>query len=248
MLDLEIPHAIILVVVGLLIFMWGLKAFKFKRLIENTPTSKIRSLAMGLVEIYGEAIPVDKPLKSPMCKQDCVYYATRVEQQKGSGDNKRWVIVFSKCSQERFYIKDETGKVLIDPASAQLSLRTDRIATSGFGKDPSKDIIQFLNENNIRYEGLFGMNKTMRYTETYIAAKDKLYVLGTASINADSKATSKGHENVIIKKESKKDVLFISDSDEKKILQGYGWLMNISVYGGAILIIAGIGIAIYVLT
>ncbi|MDD5086676.1 MAG: hypothetical protein PHV16_02895, partial [Candidatus Nanoarchaeia archaeon] len=58
---------------GVFLFWEGIKTLKHKRLIENIPTSKIRSLAMGLVEIYGEVVPAYKEvLKSPFSNKDCV--------------------------------------------------------------------------------------------------------------------------------------------------------------------------------
>ena len=35
----------------------AVRDFKVRQLIENTPTARIRSMAMGLVEINGEVIP-----------------------------------------------------------------------------------------------------------------------------------------------------------------------------------------------
>ena len=47
-------------VAGLVFFLKGFGWLKRKRLIENIPTSTIRSLAMGLVEIYGAVVPAKK--------------------------------------------------------------------------------------------------------------------------------------------------------------------------------------------
>ena len=47
---------------GIFLFFKGLIWLKQKRLIENLPTSKIRSLAMGLVEIFGEVFPAEKKI------------------------------------------------------------------------------------------------------------------------------------------------------------------------------------------
>jgi hypothetical protein len=41
---------------GLYVFYRGFHHFRRKRLIENTPTSKVRSIAMGLVEIFGTVV------------------------------------------------------------------------------------------------------------------------------------------------------------------------------------------------
>ncbi|MBW2968259.1 hypothetical protein KY362_07270, partial [Candidatus Woesearchaeota archaeon] len=60
---------------GIYLFIKGFSWFRLKRMVENIPTSKIRSLAMGLVEIYGSVVLFeDKVLKSPFTGKDCVYY------------------------------------------------------------------------------------------------------------------------------------------------------------------------------
>ena len=50
--DDGLAFGFMLLVMGLLIFFKSLKNLKMKRLFENLPTSKMRSLSMGLVEFY----------------------------------------------------------------------------------------------------------------------------------------------------------------------------------------------------
>ena len=68
-------YALVGLGIGVFLFYQGFKWMRQKQLIESTPTSKIRSLAMGLAEIFGEAIPSEgKILKSPFSDKDCVYF------------------------------------------------------------------------------------------------------------------------------------------------------------------------------
>jgi len=100
------------------------------------PTSKIRSLAMGLVEIYGQALaPQGNNLKSPFSNKDCVYYKYTVEEYRQQGKHKRWVTVLSGDKIRPFYVRDETGQVLVDPASAKIDIPMDNEYSSGFGRD-----------------------------------------------------------------------------------------------------------------
>ena len=79
---------------GTILFFSGFKRYKEKKLIENTPTSKIRSIAMGRVEIAGKVL-ADKNhlIKSPFSNNDCVYCKWTVEEYKRSGKNSSWVTV-----------------------------------------------------------------------------------------------------------------------------------------------------------
>ena len=68
-------------VIGIILFITGLKWFGYKRLIENIPTSKIRSIAMGLVEIFGKVVALENNLlHSPFSNTDCVYYNYKIER------------------------------------------------------------------------------------------------------------------------------------------------------------------------
>ena len=76
--DRDIVYAFFAAGFGVWSFFRGFKRLRRKRLIENIPTSTIRGLAMGLVELYGEA-RTKTPLKSPLTKADCVLYMYKIE-------------------------------------------------------------------------------------------------------------------------------------------------------------------------
>ena len=50
---------------GIASFVHGLSSFRLKRLIENTPTSKVEAAAVGLVEVRGKAEQFGAVLESP---------------------------------------------------------------------------------------------------------------------------------------------------------------------------------------
>ena len=56
--------------IGIALFAVGLYFYKKKQLIADTPTSKIRSIAMGLVEIFGQVIPI----KERLCQNACPHH------------------------------------------------------------------------------------------------------------------------------------------------------------------------------
>lgn len=168
--------------VGIYLFFNGFKKWRRKRFIENIPTSKIRSMAMGLVEISGEAESYQGVLKGPLSSQDCVFYKYLIERYERRGKNSRWVKVASMASfQHPFYLNDGTDKVLIDPQDAELNMGEPDFSfeTGMFGGEYPTNLLNFLIQNNIRYESLFGKNK-MRFKEWDIYPKQIVYVLGSA--------------------------------------------------------------------
>ena len=69
---------------GFGLFVYGWMVHQRKRLIESIPTSTIRSLALGLVEISGHAQPEEGLLSTPFGGLPCVFYSYAVEEQVGS--------------------------------------------------------------------------------------------------------------------------------------------------------------------
>lgn len=102
-------------ILGLGLFYFAFRRLQLKRLIENTPTSKVRSLAMGMVEVMGTARR-QYALVSPMTNIACVFYRlTRYKRnQKG-----QWVVSsVTSSGQVPFWVEDETGHVSVDPSNA----------------------------------------------------------------------------------------------------------------------------------
>ena len=230
--------------IGIILFAWGLICFRKKRLIENIPTSKIRSIAMGLVEIYGKVVPQKgNILKSPFSQNDCVYYKYKIEELRSSGKSTYWATVKKDWDCRTFYLKDETGMVLVDPRDANIDVSVDNVFKSSLGKDPPDSVKQFLQSCNVAFEGpIFGINKTMRYSEYFIAPKDKLYIMGTATDNpfVEEASAIEGVEDVIIKKGKHEKIYYISDKSERLILRQLKGLTALGLVVGSLLIIIGL--------
>jgi hypothetical protein len=172
---------------GIWLFFDGFKKWRRKRLIENIPTSKVRSLAMGLVELIGQAEPRVSPIKGPITKKDCVFFKYLVERYEKRGKNSSWVRVAGDTSISPFYVDDSTGKVLVDPKNAEINFAEPDFSYEGggaFGGSIPTNLENFLVANNIRYTSLFGTQR-MRFREWDIYPDEQIYVLGTAEKNND---------------------------------------------------------------
>ncbi len=190
--------------------------FKKARLIEDIPTSKTRSAAIGLSEFYGKVIPSTDLLTSPIENKKCVYYSYSVQELRKSGKNSTWVTIASGIKFSPFYLEDETGKILINPSYSETKFKPDLNTSSGTFKDPPENVKNFLKSINISYESLFGMNKSMRYSEIVVEPNDMLYVIGTVKVNQDVKSSDRGSQNLIVAKEN--NMFILSDSSEKSLV------------------------------
>jgi len=109
---------------GVGLFIYGFRLLQRRRLILDTPFSKIRSASMGMVEISGQAVG-PYTMVAPITARPCYYYRTLVWEYKQSGKNKTWVKVAGECMHLPFFIDDNTGRVLVDPRGADLDLHCD---------------------------------------------------------------------------------------------------------------------------
>lgn len=236
---------------GLYSFATGFRTLRRKRLIENTPTSAIRALAMGLVEICGEALPCaeGQTLQSPFTKNDCLYYHYTIEEFRRQGKRSRWVTLQEHTEAQPFLLRDDTGTVLVDPTGAEVAIPQDYQSGSRLGIDPRPEVQDFLRAEGIAFEGWLGANKQMRFTEYYIALRDRLFILGTAGDNPHV-AEGTGVDNaadIMIGRGGTGAEFYISDSSEKECVRKHALKVFFQVYGGMSLTLASFGFLLYLL-
>lgn len=106
------------VLVGLTIagFIGAFYYFLRKRIIEDTPTSRIRSAAQGYVELTGIGKLMEgPPIIAPLTGTPCTWYSYEIEERRRSRRRTRWVTIDRGTSEELFLLEDETGTCVIDP-------------------------------------------------------------------------------------------------------------------------------------
>jgi len=219
------------VVFGIVAFFRGFQIRTKRKLIENIPTSTVRGLAMGLVEVKGKARQFQDLLTSDFARATCVFYHYKVEEYRNSGRSGHWVTLAEYSSPQCFYLEDETGKVLVDPARAEFHVHPDRRYSSGLGGKDKADFFTALEALGIEAKNFIGFEKSLRCEEAYIVPGDDLYVLGTARENPYVSGSATGSDNVCIGAEAG-NVFLISDESEKHVLGEFGGRMFLALYGG----------------
>jgi len=177
--DRDIAYAVCGFFFGIWGFFWGFKRLRRKRLIENIPTSTIRSLALGLVELCGKAEKATH-LTSPLTKTECVLYKYLVEENRRRGKSSEWVTIARGNSfYAPFWINDTTGRIMVFPLRAELIMPVDYKFTTGLGKKMPAFLLEFMDNHRISY-GSWIFRRTLRFREWFIRPGDDVYVLGTA--------------------------------------------------------------------
>ena len=221
-------------VTGLWLVWHGWTVQQHKRLIESIPTSPIRSLALGLVEINGRAEPETELLTSPFGGLPCVFYSYAVEERVDSGKNTRWRTIASGTSEQPFFVRDATGRVLVVPLGANLMLPDERVSrTSWLGELPPLAAAG-LNRLGIASTSWMGA-KTLRCRESFILPEEPIYVMGTA-LEHQGMSHHSANESRLYIGSSRDHAFIISDRSEKDLLSRLTWQVWAGLLGGPALV------------
>lgn len=202
----------------------SLRACRRKRLIDDLPTSKTQGVFIGLVELKGTA-ECEQPLGSYLAEAPCVYYFYDVEERwsrevtetesDGRGGTRTvtrmetgWKSIASQTESTPFYVKDDTGLLLVRPEGARVEATRvfDQTCTAGdplfYSKGPPFLIID---SDGVR-----------RFTENIIPLHAPLFIVGQARERQDIVAPE------IAADPTASDFL-ISVRSQEEVSSGLGW-------------------------
>jgi hypothetical protein len=216
---------------GLLALIHATTLLSRRRLIENVPTARARSVAAGLCEIKGKAEAIT-PLVTPFSLMPCVYYEYSVMAREESTAGKaRRVSLFTvstggpksgstvktgNSGHVPFRIVDETGSLEVDPRGATLDVSTAQTLY------------------NPPFEGgLLPPGTPVVVHERYIPVGYPIYILGEfRHLPADNR--------MVIGRPSSSGLFFLSEKSEKEIVRSLFVRMTVAAVAGVLL--TGIGL------
>ncbi|MCB1936891.1 MAG: hypothetical protein KDF59_13210 [Nitrosomonas sp.] len=207
-------------IIALACFWFVFHYLKRARLIEDTPTSKIRSAAQGYVEIVGAVFPVkNKTLVSPLSGKDCVWYSYKIQRYQRSGKSSHWTTIEEGTSNQRFAIRDNTDACIIQPEAAEVMTSHSR---TWYGNTPRPDQVD---NRNILLRAL--NTRRYRYIEKYIYVHDVIYALGFFSTSGGGRNIPNHHQMTgqVIRewKKNYKDILNRFDRDKNGEIDLQEW-------------------------
>ena len=99
----------------------ALRAWRRARVIDDLPTSRVRSAAQGYVELGGRASYAAEAQRAPLSGRPSVWWKYRIEQQRESSRGQsRWATINSGTSVAPFLLTDDTDVCLVDPRGAEV--------------------------------------------------------------------------------------------------------------------------------
>ena len=161
----------LLAIVGAAGFIRGFRWWRWARLIEDTPTSRVRSAAQGYVELVGTGRRMPgAPVIAPLSRLPCTWWRYTVERRtRDTKSRTRWSVVSRGVSDALFLLEDDTGQCIVDPDGADvLPQATD----TWYGSTPLPEA------GPPMHKGFRGFGRDYRYRESRMHDGDPLYAVG----------------------------------------------------------------------
>jgi hypothetical protein len=167
-------------------FYFSFRFLRHTRLMEDTPTSRVRSAHQGYVELEGIGRPIEGThIVSPLTQTHCHWWFYEIEKKVYRNKRFSWDTIEKGSSDTPFYLEDDTGRCIVDPVGADVVTIKSNI-WYGNSAWPSTS------PTNSRIG--FG---SYRYTERRLEPGTRLYALGLFKTrNTVADATE---ENTILK-------------------------------------------------
>lgn len=245
---------------GVFAFASGFRALQLQRLLQNTPTARIRSLAMGLVEVQGKVWARSRAT-APFTGRACAWW--EVELQTPRGGNKgvrRWHTVYREQSNSPFYLKDDTGTALVYPQDADIRAG-DVIEEETMGLGVPEPYASFMESRQLGLRALW-MIGAMRFRERRLEDGAAVYVLGRAHPKPHAVAVSMDEEaleatgtdaigakhvrrgdgecTAVIRRGERDPAFLISARSERTLTMEYGFKAYGGLLGGPLLTMFGL--------
>lgn len=163
-------------VIGL--FYFTFRNLRRARLIEDTPTAKVRSAPQGYIELEGIARRMEgEPVYAPLTGAPCVWYRYEVERRVSDGKRSSWQTVESGVSEAIFHFQDDTGACIVDPDGADVHPSVRQVWYGSTERPPHGPGHGGTSIFGRAIGALFG-GGDYRYSESRIQNHDPLYALG----------------------------------------------------------------------
>lgn len=184
-----------LTLLGPWVFVMGFRALRVQRLIQETPLSRIRSMAMGLVELNGQ-VEERSRVAAPFSNRDCAYWEIEIATRSSNSRNgaRTWSTVHRNRSGHPFYLRDETGVALVYPQGAECRLPFGvEEETHGLGVPDC--YMEYMKAQGLGLRGVWALGP-MRFRERVLEQGAAVFALGRAYPRAMSTSISWDEEQL----------------------------------------------------
>jgi len=166
---------------GVVFFFRGFRMLQHKRLVLDTPVSKIRSASIGLVEVSGMATG-PQTIPAGITGEPCYYYRATAWQREESNSQRRWQKVAEESLCVPFFVDDGTGRMLVYPQGAQLDVHRNVREDYEASLLSSRDMVPESARKFLARHGI-DASETVRLEQCCILPRYPVFVFGTLGEN-----------------------------------------------------------------
>jgi hypothetical protein len=205
-------------------FWYAFKAWARNRVIEDTPTSRVRSAAQGYVELTGRGVmPPNAENKGPLTGTPCTWWRYKIEERRFTGRSRSWTTLQGDTSAVPFFLDDGTGQCLVDPRGAEVFANAKDV---WYGSTEWPEI------HIPNGSGIFAwlvdtfVTDRYRYTEHRLQPREQVYAIGAFRCADGASVESSDDGAVRLLREWKHDqtaLLARFDSNHDGTLSGSEW-------------------------
>lgn len=225
----------------------GIRRWRQRMLINDTPTETAQSLSMGPSEIKGKAVTDDlETIRAPFSEDECVIAEYEIEEYEEDDDDGggSWKTIRKDVLHTPFYVDDGTGAVLVRPdddATYDLDPEdrtTTYVDSSEGGPQP---IREFVESENIGFpSNRAGKDNDRKYSQNLVLPDESVYVFGTVQQREGISSSTENPDMLVIQK-ADEDVMeepmfLISDDEEKDLVGRRRWTLWHLPAGGLFLV------------
>jgi len=243
--------------IGLYLVYDGFGKWKTKRLIQDTPTEKVRSMAVGRTELEGVARNDGRTIEAPFTDEECLHVDWEIEEWRKDPDDDdyEWQTIASGEQSVPFQLDDGTGEVHVrareGDATFEISGENQTRFTTGESESPPREVREFIERHDRDDDGtsVFGdpidgltdlfdsdvighSNRRRRYTQRVLPDESEVYVLGSAVPRGDGGGTAGGQADLLEMTRDELDTLLVSDRSEEGLTSYYGRRGPLEIVGG----------------
>jgi hypothetical protein len=246
---------------GIVMFINGFRLWRKRRLIENTPQARIRSMAMGLVELEG-AVEPRSVLSAPFSGSDCAYWQVDISEPCKHG----WSVIHKNSSRHPFYLRDQTGVALVYPDGSECKL-TPGVEEVCSKKQIPERFAAYIRSEELKNLGLLS-GGTLRFRERVMQNGQRAFILGSAmprpnatNISDDEVMQATGTDGpahriadldrqlaAVIRRGEHERTFVISEQSESELASGLRSQALVQLVGGPLLSLLGLGCWLLLLT
>lgn len=175
-------------IAGTSFFFQGFANFRKRQLIANTPTARIRSMAMGVVEVNGQ-VESRSLITAPFSGRTCAYWQVEVAVK---GRKNSWTTVHRNSSGQPFFVRDDTGLAMVYPKGAECRVHS-AVEETCLGISLPGLYAEYLSSQRLAFRHLWRLS-AMRFRERSLEEGATVYLLGTATPKPMVHVISDGEE------------------------------------------------------